>query len=147
MEDNIQDLQKQLSDAKEQLNWLRKNFNEEINILIKENRELKEQLKITNEVKVNPTNIDTPNSLISKDSITPQDDGPKLQTQAPKVTTTETPITVTDQAPDEISSLRWVIEWAICKFKDWFIRLPCTLALLIYHIFAIQYHKHLCNKR
>lgn len=148
MDDNTQDLQKQLLDAKEQLNWLRKNFNEEINVLIKENRELKEQLKDGHQTQVGqpkaqalevkvlsspPTqkefvNIEKPSEIVKNPSIISQEIHP------PK-------------PPEEISSIRWVYQWAVCKFKDWFIRLPCTIALLLYHIFAIQYHKHLCNKR
>ncbi|MCO4782421.1 MAG: hypothetical protein KC646_08855 [Candidatus Cloacimonetes bacterium] len=146
MEDNTQDLQKQLSDAKEQLNWLRQNFNEEINVLIKENRELKEQLKSnikTQETPVVNTN-DIPDVSLESPVLQPESNESKIEITFQEPSQEDS---VLPQAPPEISSLRWVLEWMICKFKDWFIRLPCTIGLLVYHIFAIQYHKHLCNKR
>ena len=147
MEDNTQDLQKQLSDAKEQLNWLRQNFNEEINILIKENRELKEQVK-SNTKSFEPAveiHTDKQETL----SFAPPSNEAQVNDTVDPVTPEiiQTSPIQESQAPEEISSIQWVLEWIICKFKDWFFRFPCTIALLVYHIFSIQYHKHLCNKR
>jgi hypothetical protein len=147
MEDNTQDLQKQLSDVKEQLNWLRQNFNEEINILIKENRELKEQVKSKPKVLDSPVEVHT--DKLETLSFAPPSDEVQISEPVAPVTpdVIQTNPIHEPQAPEEISSIRWVLEWIVCKSKDWFVRFPCTIALLVYHIFAIQYHKHLCNKR
>ncbi|MCJ8346215.1 hypothetical protein MJH12_11790 [bacterium] len=141
MEENRPDLEKQLKDAKTQMSWLRQNFNDEINLLIQENRGLKEEIKTLKIPKVAPVvqeiNIEKPVE-ISETEIEV-----KLETKKEEVLLE---VENHNMAPDEMSSALWLFEWFICKSKDYLFRLPCTLVLLAYHIFAIQYHKHLSNR-
>ncbi|PCJ20095.1 MAG: hypothetical protein COB02_05715 [Candidatus Cloacimonadota bacterium] len=135
MQKNNNDLEKQLAQAKEQITWLRQNFNQEINLLIQENRDLKEQVKSIDIKKVIEPVIEA--KIIQAKELIIETIPEKKVEQQNSVPST----------PAEMSSIQWLFEWFICKCKDYFFKLPYTLALLAYHIFAIQYHKHLCNKR